>query len=271
MKWTKEIDSELIKLIHIGKRHDEIAEEFKTTKKTIQNRCFRLKIKTVYHKETQCKQCGNFFMSLISNERLFCSNSCANTFSSTGRIHSEESKEKTRKKLIGQKHSEERKEKTTGENNGMWIDGKSIERHLKAKDKINNKRKCRYCKEHKISKRHKIICDDCRVSYYEFYRPSCEFKFDINAYKNEFDFSIIEKYGWYSPSNKGNNLNGVSRDHLYSVRDGFINKIDFEIIKHPANCKLMIHNENNLKNYNSSITLYELMNRIDNWDKKYKL
>ena len=76
---------------------------------------------------------------------------------------------------------------------------------------------------------------------------------------------LVEKYGWYSPSNKGNNLNGVSKDHMYSVREGFINNIDCEIIKHPANCKLMIHNENNLKNSTCSITLDELLNRIKNW------
>jgi hypothetical protein len=52
---------------------------------------------------------------------------------------------------------------------------------------------------------------------------------------------------------------------MYSVRDGFINKIDPEIIKHPANCKLMIHTENNKKNYNSSITIDVLKERIKNW------
>jgi hypothetical protein len=52
---------------------------------------------------------------------------------------------------------------------------------------------------------------------------------------------------------------------MYSVRDGFINNIDPEIIKHPANCQLMLHNENNSKNYNSSITIDDLIERIKNW------
>ena len=206
---------------------------------------------------------------MISNKRQFCSTVCSNTFSSTGRIHTEESKEKTRQKLIGLKHSQERRLKNTGENNGMYIDGRASVIYLKSKDKVDDKRKCKYCNEYKIDKNKKIICDDCRASYYKAYRPSCEFKFDINLYKSEFEMGLIESYGWYSPSNKGNNLNGVSRDHLYSVRDGFVNKIDCGIIKHPANCKLMIHSDNSSKYYNSNITLEELLIRIKNWNEKY--
>ena len=75
----------------------------------------------------------------------------------------------------------------------------------------------------------------------------------------------MEKYGWYSPSNKNNNLLGVSKDHLYSVKDGFLNVIDPSIIKHPANCKLMLHKDNNSKGYKSIITLDELLDRIKKW------
>lgn len=84
-----------------------------------------------------------------------------------------------------------------------------------------------------------------------------------------FDFSIIEKYGWYSPSNKRNNLGGVSRDHIYSVMEGFKNNIDSKILSHPANCQLMIHNDNISKGNKSSITLEELLEKIKEWDKKY--
>ena len=93
---------------------------------------------------------------------------------------------------------------------------------------INNKkivRKCRFCNLLKIDKKHNIICEDCRMEYYKFYRPSCEFTFDINKLKDKFDMNLVEEYGWYSPLNKGNNLNGISKDHMYSVREGFINKI----------------------------------------------
>jgi hypothetical protein len=100
------------------------------------------------------------------------------------------------------------------------------------------------------------------------YRNMCKFKFAIKNYPNEFDFELIKKYGWYSPSNKKNNLNGVSRDHMVSVKYGFVNKIDPDIICHPANCKLMIHNDNVSKLDECSINLKELLKRIKEWKMK---
>ena len=70
---------------------------------------------------------------------------------------------------------------------------------------------------------------------------------------------------------KKNNLNGVSKDHIYSVHDGFKNNVDYEIIKHPANCQLMKHIDNNKKKCQSLITLNELLERIKKWNEKFGL
>ena len=64
-------------------------------------------------------------------------------------------------------------------------------------------------------------------------------------------------------------MGGVSRDHIYSVNEGFKNKVDPKIISHPANCRLMVHSENISKNKKSDITIEELLIKIDNWNKKY--
>jgi hypothetical protein len=125
-------------------------------------------------------------------------------------------------------------------------------------------KKCKNCKKNVLEK-HKQICKECSKQYYEFYRPLCEFKFRLEDYPEKFDLNLIRKYGRYSPKNKGNNLKGISRDHLYSVKDGFKNRIDTEIISHPANCKLVIHRENQNKYTKSDITIEELKNRILNW------
>jgi len=101
------------------------------------------------------------------------------------------------------------------------------------------------------------------------YREACKFKFSLNQFPDEFDFDLIRKYGWYKAKNHGDNLTGVSRDHMYSVMDGFVNHIDPKILSHPANCKLMIHSENISKHNSSSITLDELLKRIDQWNLKY--
>jgi hypothetical protein len=104
---------------------------------------------------------------------------------------------------------------------------------------------------------------------YQKYRIDSNFKFNLKDYADEFDFSLVKKHGWYSPTNKNNNLNGVSRDHMFSVREGFEKGIDPKIISHPANCRLMIHNDNISKNKKSVITIEELLERIEKFEEKY--
>lgn len=128
--------------------------------------------------------------------------------------------------------------------------------------------KCKFCGKEKGKK--KKLCDSCKNAYCNGYRLLCDFDFNINEYKNEFDLELVKKFGWYSPSNKGNNLNGISKDHMFSVNDGFKYGISYKLIKHPANCKLMIHLDNNKKNINSSITLLELCDKIKKFEIKYK-
>jgi len=139
------------------------------------------------------------------------------------------------------------------------------------KQKTIKIRYCKNCKIETVKKKYKSICDKCKFAYYKFYRPLCEFKFSLSNYKKEFNFSLIDKFGWYSPKNKKNNLNGIARDHLFSVNDGFLLKVDPKIISHPANCRLVLQKENQHKRAKSEITLNQLMNRIDIWNKKYKI
>ena len=56
---------------------------------------------------------------------------------------------------------------------------------------------------------------------------------------------------------------------MYSVKDGFLNKVDPKILAHPANCRLIRQGENASKKNKSCITLEELLERIKNWDQKY--
>lgn len=100
---------------------------------------------------------------------------------------------------------------------------------------------------------------------FELYRLRCQFNFNLKDFPNKFDFELIKKYGWYSPTNKKNNLKGVSRDHMLSIKDGFINNIPPYIIKHPANCRLILHSQNSSKNSKSIISLDELVDKINKW------
>ena len=61
----------------------------------------------------------------------------------------------------------------------------------------------------------------------------------------------------------------VYRDHLVSVKYGFINNIDPKIISHPANCQLLKHTNNSIKKDKSDLTLTELLNKIEKWEIKF--
>lgn len=103
------------------------------------------------------------------------------------------------------------------------------------------------------------------------YRHNCRFLFSLSAYKDWFSYAtdLIKKHGWYSPSNKLANLTGCSRDHLYSVSDGYKNNIPASLLAHPANCEIVPHPLNQRKSGKSSITLEELYKRIDLFNQKY--
>lgn len=141
--------------------------------------------------------------------------------------------------------------------------------------KYRNKNKVRCLKCGLMTSKKKYCSNECRRTYerknmdeYQKYKQDCLFKFNLSDYPDYFDFSLIEKYGWYSPTNKKNNLEGVSRDHMLSVREGFELGIDPKIISHPANCRLMKHTDNISKNRKSIITLEELLEKINEFENK---
>lgn len=92
------------------------------------------------------------------------------------------------------------------------------------------------------------------------YREACRFTFNLNILPGYSD--LIKEHGFYKASNKGNNLDGLSRDHMFSVNDGWLLGISPEIMRHPANCQLMPHTQNQKKSKKSSITYDELLERI---------
>ena len=116
----------------------------------------------------------------------------------------------------------------------------------------------------------KFHCSDAcfiesRKSNISQYRKECKFNVNNIDHKELYIGELIEQYGWYSPSNKGNNLTGVSWDHLYRISDGFQNQIDPSIMSHPANAELVPHTINHARK-TSQITYEELLERIKLWD-----
>ena len=64
---------------------------------------------------------------------------------------------------------------------------------------------------------------------------------------------MLKLYGFANAKN--HKTIGITRDHIYSRKSGFINGVFPEILRHPANCKLMLNYENSSKSSKNSITL----------------
>lgn len=163
-----------------------------------------------------------------------------------------------------------------------------IEKNNKISKSLEQPKKqftCKYCGKKFNSKKYKKYCSrECSSKYkklerslylyskgkvLQLYKEACNFTFSLKSFPNEFNFSLIEEFGWYKAKNKGNNLNGVSRDHKISKQYGFDNLIDPYIISHPANCELIQQNENSSKKDKCSISINNLLNNIQNWNKIY--
>lgn len=76
-------------------------------------------------------------------------------------------------------------------------------------------------------------------------------------------YELIELIGWHDPIT---NVDGVERDHLFSVKAGWDNGVDVSIIRHPANCRLTRARANRSKGASCLISLDELMVRIFDLD-----
>jgi hypothetical protein len=201
-----------------------------------------------------CQKCQCNFLVKEREKRhpersfYFCSRSCSNSRGA----RTEEFKEKIRSKLLGRIY-------TARSTRVCEECGTSFEI-------ISTNNRQKYCSSVCRKKfRDKNISKESLAHY----RSLCSFKFNLSDYSDEFDFSLVERHGWYAAKNRGNNLNGVSRDHMVSVSYGYKNGIDPSIISHPANCRLLVHNDNVSKKEKCSCTLEDLLIRIQEWNKKY--
>ena len=202
--------------------------------------------------DVTCKSCNTVFTVIeyenkfSSKEVYFCNISCANR-----RVHTDITKAKISDSLTG-RHFD-------------YMDKKSYKKYSVFSY-------CEYCGKVIQNKIQRFCGTHCRGNFqlkertdFYFYRSKCSFKFNLKDFKEKFDFSLIKKFGWYKAKNKGDNLYGVSRDHIVSVKYGFENNIPSWIISHPANCQLLQHSLNSSKNSKCGITIDELLEKIKCW------
>ena len=275
MKWTNENIEEIKQLTKEGLNSKEISVKINRTKRSIILKLNRinfnfLKLNPYPDKEKrECVFCKKEFEVKRFDKKIFCSRSCSGFFNNSKReLPSNETKQKVSNSL----------KKHYSINEHWSIKNLSKEQKILIKEKKEKESLCLECRDKipYVGYKKKFCNDNCIRAYRrkntdkaKQYRFDCAFKFTLSSYPNEFDFELIKKHGMYKAKNRGDNPNGVSRDHMFSIDEGFKNNINPKLIAHPANCKLMVHKNNNTKNTNSSITLEELKSRIENWNNKY--
>jgi hypothetical protein len=241
------------------------------------NECFKEHRKKTSWKKCKCCLCGKEFIRKVReiNGNTFCSHSCSAKVTNKERKGKYKVINKIQKRVCkcGAKFESNRYYKKCtscrikeSKNNSLIINGKC--------ETIS---KCNICGEKYIysTTKNRYCSDKCKKKYlkekmkYAQYRELCEFGFGIRTYIDEFDYDIVKKYGWYCTDKGKENYGGVSRDHIYSVMDGFKNKISPEIISHPANCQLIRQKDNSSKYDKSEITIDKLNEKIKYWNEKY--
>ena len=215
----------------------------------------KIKEDLYYVSPKYCKHCDKIIS--FENRRLnYCNNSCSASH--------------TNKNKKGLKHilSEEGLKNILDTNRKRF----NIDAYYEEPKKCLN---CEEILEFKF--RSHIFCNvNCKKEYYsknledfKLYKSLTKFKFHLKDYNDEFDFTLIENNGWYKAKNNGDNVDGASRDHMISVKDGFRKLINPLLISHPANCEIISNKKNQSKHDKCSLTIEELLNRIEIFEIKY--
>jgi hypothetical protein len=112
-----------------------------------------------------------------------------------------------------------------------------------------------------------------QIKPYELYCRKSNWIERMIDYVSEQELVLLKNYGMFSSKNS----KGVVRDHRYSRYSGFKNNVDPIILRHPANCEIILHKDNLSKakkghryEDSDSITLKELFNKIINYQKQWK-
>ena len=205
-----------------------------------------------------CEHCNTEFKYNFSSQK-YCSVSCGNY----NRVHTEETKKK-----ISESVSKLPRNKKKTPTKRLY---KSRAKPKKIKEEVGEFEKLFICKCKNCSfigsyRKQTGYCNNCKHCYTENGRAKFIFTFNVYHYPDLFDIEFINKHGWRKTKGSNINVNGVSRDHKVSVRDAIKFNYDPYYIKHPLNCVLMLHSDNQSKGTQSSITYNELVAMVDSYD-----
>jgi hypothetical protein len=185
-------------------------------------------------------------------------------------------RKKCSKGMKGKKVSNETKEKKR--NTMLEKYGKLSNIHpmtLQTKKLIGEKSKLKFNEEYlkrirKINEEKGIWIPFEKKDEYKIYRDLSNWKSQV-LNENTFGIEKLKNGGLYNKKNR--NKNSFVRDHMYGRKNGYMNGVFPEIIRHPANCQIISHSDNikkSKKNNDSIISLNELFEKIKNWENYYE-
>ena len=98
----------------------------------------------------------------------------------------------------------------------------------------------------------------------EKYYDECKFRFPDELLPYTKSSHLIGKYPWYNPYYP--KANGLTKDHMISKNYGYCHKIDSYLISHPANCEIMLRDDNSSKQEKCTLTKEQLIERVEWWN-----
>jgi hypothetical protein len=147
-----------------------------------------------------------------------------------------------------------------------------------AKIKIGEKSKTKFTAEYRKKTRDKyeklgIWLPLNQINPYKLYCRQSNWIERMFNYGSEKELNLLKEFGVFSSKN----TKGVVRDHKYSRYSGFKHQINPIILRHPANCEIILHKDNVKKaktkhryKDGDSMTLEDLFSSILNFTKQWK-
>lgn len=247
-------------------------------------------------KEYVCVQCNNIklkYPSTVCGVNFFCSQQCKSLFQmgkftgennpNFGKKWSDDKKLK-QSDLVKSKITDEIRYKSGSANRGKTLSDEQkikISNATKGKAKGPHKKESiiligiasakKWTSEYKV--RHRLKMESIgkwlplnqKDDYEIYFQESNWIAFMFNIV----DSDLLKNYGvWHYNNNKA----GLVRDHKYSRKTGFVNKVFPEILRHPANCGLISHSENvriAQAGIDDVITLEQLFIAIQNYKENW--
>lgn len=215
------------------------------------NKDHQLRIYNYNLNPTICRHCCKIHTYEKRNNK-FCNSSCAATFNN---LNSSPDRKRGPNKLASHLKAKRKHE--------------IFNSFVKGPYTILKYSKCKHlnCDNITISRTHSKYCVNHKLLYSMNGRGKYQFRFSLSDHPTLFDSNLIKKIGFRTKTG----TTGLTRDHKVSVNDAIRNNYDPYYITHPINCDLIPYLDNCRKHTKSSITYYELISAVNEYDKNWCL